>query len=52
MEHRQHQIHFGGFVDKIVADVKKLCSYEPSQIKWMNEKPRCHKAYEPTEVIN
>lgn len=51
-DHQPQQIQISGFVDKIVADVKKLCIYnEASQIKWMNEKPRAQKAYEPTEVI-
>lgn len=39
-----------GFVNKFVADVKKLYIYEPNKIKWMNEKPKSRRAYEPTEV--
>lgn len=45
---KDQKVH--GFVNKIIADVKKLYVYEPDQIKWMNEKPKHRKAYEPTEV--
>lgn len=47
---KDQKVHFRGFVNKLVADVKKLYVYEPNQIKWMNEKPKHRKAYEPTEV--
>lgn len=39
-----------GFLRKLTIDLKKLILYEPNQIKWMNEKPKHKKAYEPTEV--
>ena len=47
---KPHHEHVHGFVNKLVADIKKLYVYEPNQIKWMNEKPGHRKAYEPTEV--
>lgn len=46
--HQPKKIH--GFVNKLFADIRKLCVYQPDQIKWMNEKPKQRKAYEPTEV--
>lgn len=45
---RQHDV---GFINKLVADIKKLYVYPPNEkIRWMNEKPKNRKAYEPTEV--
>lgn len=39
-----------GFINKLLVDIKKVYNFHP-EIKWMNEKPKCRKAYEPTEVI-
>lgn len=44
--HHQHE----GFLIKLINDVRRLYYYETHQIKWMNEKPKPKKAYEPTEV--
>ena len=42
--------HISGFANKLAADIKKLYVYETNSIKWMNERPKTKKAYEPTEV--
>lgn len=47
-DHENQQVN--GFVSKLVADIRKLYVYQPNQIKWMNERPKHRKAYEPTEV--
>lgn len=48
---KEHRLTPQGFANKLYADVKKICVYEPHSVKWMNEKPKNRKAYEPTEVI-
>lgn len=48
---KDHRLTPQGFANKLFADVKKICVYEPHSVKWMNEKPKNRKAYEPTEVI-
>lgn len=38
------------FKFKLQQDCSKLYNYNTHKIKWVNEKPRKRKAYEPTEV--
>jgi hypothetical protein len=49
-DNQQVKHHHSGFVNKLISDLRKLYVYQPEQIKWMNEKPKHKKAYEPTEV--
>lgn len=48
---KDHRLTPQGFANKLLADIKKISVYEPNSVKWMNEKPKNRKAYEPTEVI-
>lgn len=48
---KDHRLTPQGFANKLLADIKRICVYEPNSVKWMNEKPKNRKAYEPTEVI-
>lgn len=48
---KDHRLSPQGFANKLLADIKRICVYEPNSVKWMNEKPKNRKAYEPTEVI-
>ena len=50
-DHQQVNYSVSGFVNKLISDLRKLYVYQPNQIKWMNEKPKHKRAYEPTEVI-
>lgn len=52
LNQKDHPIVPSGFINKLVSDIKKLYVYQPNEsVKWMNEKPKNRKAYEPTEVF-
>jgi hypothetical protein len=49
--HPKDVVEIKGFINKIVADIRKLCVYRAdNQIKWMNERPSGKSAYQPSEV--
>lgn len=51
LNHLNNHTQQHGFISKLITDIRKLYIYDPCGRKWMNEKPKHRKAYEPTEVI-
>lgn len=48
---KDHKLTPQGFANKLLADIKRISVYELHSVKWMNQRPKNRKAYEPTEVI-